>query len=269
MGNIRALVRRQALISFFVLAYALTWWVYPLLRISPFLGFFGLLGPALAAMVVVSITEGKTGLKRLLGRVVRWRVGIGWYAVALGLPAVITLGAAGLHLILGAPTALRLGQLSILEPIIFVLVLGEELGWRGYALPRLLDGRSAVLASLILGVLWGFWHLPAFFIAGTPQYGLPFSAFLLLTVAYSVIFTWVYLRTRGSVLIATLLHGAINFSQGFFLAGIDPSREYWLLAAVYSLAALVLVSATGPNLSRKPQAEFMAGSRRRKTSRSS
>lgn len=127
------------------------------------------------------------------------------------------------------------------------------MGWRGYALPRLLVRRSALSASLILGVLWGAWHLPTFYVAGTPQYGLPFSAFVLL-VAYSVMFTWVYLHTRGSILIATLLHGAINFSQGFFLGGINPAREYWLLAAVYGLVAITLVAAVGPNLSRKPRA---------------
>src|SRR3712207_6537622 len=88
--------------------------------------------------------------------------------------------------------------------------MGEELGWRGYALPRLLARRSALAASLILGLLWGLWHLPTFYVLGAPQHGLPISAFLLLTMAYSVLFTWIYLHTRGSVLIATLFHSAIN-----------------------------------------------------------
>lgn len=255
MRTLQAHIKRHPLISFFVLAYVLTWWVYPLLWFSPLIGFFGLFGPALAAIIVVTVAEGGSGLRDLLGRVLRWRVGVGWYALALGLPALLALGAAGLHLVLGAPTAPQLGRLSILEPILFVLIIGEELGWRGYALPRMIVGRSTLTASVILGALWGAWHLPTFFVAGTPQYGLPFSAFVLLTVAYSVLFTWVYLHTRGSVLIATLLHGAINFSQGFLLAGIDPAREYWLLAAVYGAAAFVLVIAAGPNLSRKPRPE--------------
>jgi membrane protease YdiL (CAAX protease family) len=72
-------------------------------------------------------------------------------------------------------------------------------------------------------------HLPTFFVQGAPQHGLPFSAFVLLTMAYSALFTWVYLHTRGSMLIATLLHGAINFSQGLFLGGIEPAANtgYW------------------------------------------
>jgi membrane protease YdiL (CAAX protease family) len=185
---------------------------------------------------------------------VRWRVGARWYAVALGLPVVLALAAAGLYVLLGAQTSIEFGGLSVLNFVVFVLIVGEELGWRGYALPRLLVGRSALSASLILGALWGAWHLPTFFVAGAPQHGLPFSAFVLLTVAYSVVFTWVYLHTRGSVLIATLLHGAINLSQGLLLGGVDPAHEYWLLAAVYGVAALALVAMAGPNLSRKPRA---------------
>lgn len=251
MGTIPALIRRYPLTAFFVLAYALTWWVYPLLLVSPLLGLAGLFGPALAAIVVVAVTEGRSGLKGLLGRVVRWRVGARWYAVALGLPAVLALAAAGLHLLLGAPTPVGLGRLSILEPIIFVLIVGEELGWRGYALPRLLATRSALAAGLVLGLLWSMWHLPTFFLPGTPQYGLPVPAFVLLTTAYSVLFTWLYLRTGGSVLITTLFHGAINFFQGFFLNGIDPAREYWLLAFVWCAAALAVVAATGTSLVRR------------------
>jgi membrane protease YdiL (CAAX protease family) len=143
------------------------------------------------------------------------------------------------------------GGLSVLNFVVFVLIVGEELGWRGYALPRLLAQRSALAASLILGVMWGAWHLPTFFVTGAPQYGLPFSAFVLLTMAYSVAIGWVYVHARGSVLIASLMHGAINLSQGFFLGGVDPASEYWLLAAVYGVAAL----AFGANPSRKRYVE--------------
>ena len=252
MTTLLASVRRHPLVAFFVLAYAFTWWVYPFLRVSPLLGFPGLLGPALAAIVVVAVTDGKAGLKDLLGRLTRWRVGARWYAVALGLPAVLAATAAGISVLFGASGQFQVGRLSVLEPILFVLVVGEELGWRGYALPRLLATRSALSGSLVLGVIWGFWHLPTFFIPGTPQYGQPFAAYVLLTVAYSVVFTWLYLRTWGSVLIATLLHGAINLWQGIFLANVDPDWTYWLLALVYGSTALVLVIATGRNLSRHP-----------------
>ncbi|QIN80276.1 CPBP family intramembrane metalloprotease [Rubrobacter marinus] len=252
MGTVLAPIKRYPLIAFFVLAYALTWWVYPLLQVSPLLGLLGLVGPALAATIVVAVSGGRTGLKGLWGRLLRWRVGALWYAVAFGLPAALALAAAGLHLLLGAPTPSRLGELSVLELVIFVLIVGEELGWRGYALPRLLATRSALVASLVLGLLWSAWHLPAFFVPGTPQYGQPIPAFFLFTTAYSVLFAWIYLHTGGSVLIATLFHGAINFFQGYLLGGIHPAREYWLLAFVWSVAALVVVISSGTSLVRKP-----------------
>lgn len=241
MSTVTTFVKHHPLVAFFALAYALTWPVVPLVAVSPLLGLPSLFGPALAAVCVTALADGKPGVKELLGRVVRWRVGIRWYTVALGLPAVLALAAAVLGSLLGAPASFRPGQLSILELVLFVLIVGEELGWRGYALPRLLARRSALAASLILGVLWGAWHLPTFFVPGAPQHGLPIPAFLLLTVAYSVLFTWIYLHTRGSVLVATLFHGAINLSQGLFLGGLDPARTYWLLAAVYGVAALVVV----------------------------
>jgi membrane protease YdiL (CAAX protease family) len=204
-------VRRHPLIAFFVLAYVLTWWIYPLLKFSPLLGLFGLFGPALAAIIMATVTGGKAGVKALLSRVVLWRVGLPWYVIALGLPTVLSAATAGLSYLLGASKSIQVGALTVLELVLFVLVVGEELGWRGYALPLLLEKRSAVTASLILGVLWGLWHLPTFVVPGTPQYGLPLAAFVLLTIEYSILMTWVFLHTLGSVLIATLFHGARAF----------------------------------------------------------
>jgi membrane protease YdiL (CAAX protease family) len=238
-------VRKHPLIAFFVLAYLLTWWIYPLLRVSPLLGIFGLFGPALAAMIMAAVTGGKVGLKALLSRVVRWRIGLPWYVIALGLPTVLSLATAALAYLLGAPKLLQVGTLTIFDIILFVLVVGEELGWRGYALPLLLDKRSPVTASVILGVVWGLWHLPTFLVPGTPQYGLPLTAFVLLTIEYSILMTWVFLHTLGSVLIATLFHGAINLSQGLFLGGMDGAGRYWLLSIVYGAAALVVAVMLG------------------------
>ena len=218
-------VRKHPLIAFFVLAYLLTWWIYPVLQISPLLGIFGLFGPALAAMIMAAVTGGKAGLKALLSRAARWRVGVPWYVIALGLPTVLSLLTAALAYLFGASKVLQVGALSIFDVVLFILVVGEELGWRGYALPLLLEKRSPITASLILGVVWGLWHLPTFLVPGTPQYGLPLTAFVLLTIEYSILMTWVFLRTLGSVLIATLFHGAINLSQGLFLGGLDRAAR--------------------------------------------
>ena len=244
------MVKRHPLVAFFVLAYLLTWWVYPLLQFSPLVGLFGLFGPAAAALIVAAATEGRVGVRELLLRTVRWRVGIRWYVIALVLPTVLALAGLGVYVLTGRPNSLPLGRLSILDLIVFVLVVGEELGWRGYAFPKLIQKFSPRTASLILGVLWGVWHLPTFVIASMPQYGRPFGAFLVMTVSYSVLLGWAFLHTRGSVLIATLFHGAINLSQGFFLGGMDPATQYWLLALVYGVAAVVVALVLGPNLAR-------------------
>jgi membrane protease YdiL (CAAX protease family) len=163
---------------------------------------------------------------------------------------VLALLAAGLSVWFG-PAVLRFGRLSILDFVLVVLVVGEELGWRGYALPKLLDKRSPLVGSLILGMLWGLWHLPTFFIPGTPQFEQPIVAFVGMTTAYSLLLSWVFLHTRGSVLIATLFHGAINVCQGFFLAGTDPANRYWWLALAYGGAAVLLAGVLGPRLSRQ------------------
>ena len=110
-----------------------------------------------------------------------------------------------------------MGALLIFDLVIFVIVVGEELGWRELALPGLLQQHSAFPASLILGVLWSAWHLPTFLLPATPQYGKSIIAFVLMTTAYSVLLCWIYLHTAGSVLVATLVHGAINLFQGIFL----------------------------------------------------
>jgi membrane protease YdiL (CAAX protease family) len=175
VGVIGALVRKHPLIAFFSLAYLLTWWIYPLLKFSPLLGFFGLFGPALAAIIMAAVTEGKSGVKGLLSRVVLWRVGLPWYVVALGLPTVLSMVTAGLYFLFGESELVQIVAVTPIELVLFVLVVGEELGWRGYALPLLLEERSPVTASLILGVLWGSWHLPTFLVPGTPQYGLPLT----------------------------------------------------------------------------------------------
>ena len=153
-----SLVRRYPLIAFFVLAFALLWWAWPLyyfdLSPNPIIGF----GPFLAALIVLALTEGRSGVGRLLRRMVRWRVGLRWYAVALLLPVVVTLAAAVLNVfVLGAQrtsSAAELGGLSSFLQMFFLWLLipglagtWEEPGFRGYALPCCKSGaRHSLLA---------------------------------------------------------------------------------------------------------------------------
>jgi membrane protease YdiL (CAAX protease family) len=252
-------VRRHPLITFFVLAYALSWWPWILYALDlspqPIAGF----GPFLAAIVVLAITRSKTGVVALLRRMVRWRVAPVWYAVALLLPVAITVIAAMLNVLLGAQGASSadLGGWPSLIPTFFILLLvpglggaWEEPGWRGYALPRLQTGRSALVASLMLGVLWALWHLPLM-VVGEVNW-----SDLVLVIAVSVVFAWVFNNASGSVLIVMLMHAMNNAISGSFFfpmfSGADSVRQGWLLAAVWCAVAIVVVLWAGPaHLSRK------------------
>ena len=252
-------VRRHPLVVFFVLAYALSWWPWILYAFDlsplPIVGF----GPFLAAIVVLAVTRGKAGVMALLRRMVRWRVSPVWYAVALLLPVAITVAATVLNVLFGAqaPSSAELSGWTGLVPGFFLLLLipgfggaWEEPGWRGYALPRLQVGRSALLASLILGLLWAFWHLPLM-VVGEVNW-----SDIVLVIAASVVFAWVFNSASGSVLIAMVMHATNNTISGSFFgpmfSGADSVRESWLLAALWVAVAIVVVVATGPeHLSRK------------------
>jgi uncharacterized protein len=256
-----SLVRRYPLITFFVLAYALAWWIWVLYAFGiTYLGPIFALGPFLAAIIVTMLTRGTVGLKALLSRMVRWRVGLSWYAAALLLPVAVYVVAVSLNILLGAraSTAEQFGSWYLIFPLFAYSLLfplsgafGEELGWRGYALPRVQARLWALSAALIIGVIQTAWHLPLFMIdRSTPP--VPLIAGYM---SLGVLATWVFNNTRGSVLMTMLLHASFNTNAGFFgemFAGADLVRMSWLLAAGWFVAAFVVVIVAGAaHLSRK------------------
>jgi uncharacterized protein len=259
MAQILRAVRRRPLIAFFALAYALSWWpaiLYALdLSPQPIVGF----GPFLAAVVVLAITHGKTGVVTLLRRMVQWRVGPRWYAIALLLPVAIEVAAAGLNLLAGAqpPSSVELsGWTGLLPTFLFLLLVPgiggawEEPGWRGYALPRLQVGRSALSASLILWAGIVVWHLPLFLV------GEIHWSDILFILGFVVVFNWIFNNTGGSVLILMLMHAMNNTISGGFISpmfsGVDSVRQGWLYAALWCAVAIVVVVVARPeHLSRQ------------------
>lgn len=244
MSHTFKLVQRYPLVAFFALAHAGVLSLALLARISLGFGFLALFTPAAAALIITACVEGRAGVRALLARATIWRVGPHWYLIALGLPAVLSLGASGLSLALGAPADVRFSELSALTLLLFVLVIGEELGWRGFALPRLQARYGPLGASAILGTLWATWHLPNQLIPGLEHYGDGFPAFALYVLPMTVLFTWLANRTGGSVLLAWLFHGAIN-GLIFVNHALDIVERWWLSAAVYGLAALLVIIAGG------------------------
>jgi membrane protease YdiL (CAAX protease family) len=259
--NVRNWARRYPLAAFFVLAYAISWIVLlPLAILGEAATRFALIlvavsafGPAVAAGIVTSVVEGRSGVRRWISRLFRWRVRVGWYLVALLLPFLLVVAAYGLYLVAeGSPVEGWEAPSPILvlaTVLVIALLFGgqEELGWRGFALPRLQARYSALVSSLILAVTWTFWHAPNFFLPGTTQTELPWLWYVLLGPAVTILLTWIFNNTRGSLLPAMLFHGAVNAAPGLLPldaeGGLISMRVAVLIAAW--LTAGVVVAAFG------------------------
>jgi uncharacterized protein len=256
------LLRRYPLVTFFVLVYVFTWvvWVPRLLGDVPFLiGRAWTWAPAVAALVAAAIVGGRGALRDLGARLVRWRVGWPWYVVVILGPAVFSVAVAGIYGLVGGSWASAVPPALVDTPLpllaLFLLIyaftdgIGEEVAWRGFALPRLLSRYSALLASLILGILWALWHLPLLWTEGSAMYQQPIWLPLVDITAKSVLFSWVFVHTRGSVLIAILFHASTNL----FL--VSPSQTAAgdltlpaLAAAAKWILVLILIAITGSSL---------------------
>jgi membrane protease YdiL (CAAX protease family) len=228
-----------SVILFFLLAFAFTWALLPWAQQSMAVSLIALCGPAVAARVA-SMAASLEDRQAFRARLNDWRHSPWWYALALLLPLPISGFASLLEYVLGARGPIEPFPISALSMAVFVLVAGEEIGWRGFALPALLKRFGPWQSSAILGVVWAAWHYPLFQMPGMPQYGSPFLAFVPYTIALSVILTFLSLQTRGSVIIATLFHGAVN-TFGLMNTAAGPEMRGWGNAMAYGLAAVVIV----------------------------
>jgi membrane protease YdiL (CAAX protease family) len=202
--------------------------------------------PTLSALIVSWLTGGVAAVKELLAGFGRWRVGWKWY-LAAGFLLLGPMAIALTYLALGNPSdGLAAGMTAplLLARILTQLVAGpasEEAGWRGFALPRLQARFSALTASLILGVVWTFWHLPLFFLTGETQVGIPFPFYLALVVTLSVYLTWLYNNTGGSLVITTLAHWSFNLT-GVLITGpvsLMPVTLFYMTASPLLLAITI------------------------------
>jgi membrane protease YdiL (CAAX protease family) len=234
-------IRRYPLASFFVLAYALSWWPWPLYAVglAPFPVPFFPPGIFLAALIVISLSQGRSGWRELGSRMIRWRVNGLWYAAALGIPLAVAVVAVALHIALGAPvqSLTTLPSLGIL-PLVFVVnllnpwngPLAEEPFWRGFALPGLQAGRSPLAAATILAFLVALWHLP---LAAT---GLFPAIFLLGAFGVQFWYIWLFNRTGGSVWMAILMHTAEGTFSRLMAATASEGPDFVQTLSLYVLA---------------------------------
>lgn len=218
--------------AFFLLTFVIAWSLWIPLGVlasgNILLTLPGAWAPTLSALILLGLSEGRDGVRKFLKKVLRWRVGLRWYLVVLfGIAAVAYL-AIGIGLLFGInapeislPNGLPREALIGALPIIFFInifvggPLAEDIGWRGYILPKMRERMNALNASLLIGIIWAIWHLPYFIFPGwTAAVGnVPFFWFALLTTSWSILFAWIYVNTE-SILMPVLFHAAINTTLG-------------------------------------------------------
>jgi uncharacterized protein len=233
MSSVSSVVRRHPIITFFVLSYAISWAFLPVesVRFLPS-------GPLFAALIVIPITQGLSGLKELGLRMIRWRVRWYWYAAAIGVPLAVHLAVVGLNVAAGAGVP----SVSFTSLTTFLMVfavrmvnpadgpLGEHPGWNGVALPGLQGlGYSPLVATAILAPLVAGWHLPTFFLEEGALQPSVLVAGLVVTMAVTFWYTWLFNHTRGSILLLVIAHdieGSIQYELGWIVVGV------WLAVAI-------------------------------------
>jgi uncharacterized protein len=262
--SVIGLASRHQVAAYFVAAFVLTWavwvpralvhqglldWDWPLL-----LGKAWTYGPALAAVAVTAALVGKRGLRRLGSAMIRWRVGWRWYALVAFAPFAVSWSAVLLHeRLTGLPAVWPVqepAQLLVFPLLILILALtdgiGEEVGWRGFALPRLQEWLRPPAASVLLGVVWAAWHLPLLWTHGAPLEGRSFLLLVLQLIPTAVLLTWVFNHTRASVLIAILLHATLNLAGPIVPSPDEGLFTPYLLSIAFKWVLALIVLASDP-----------------------
>lgn len=213
--------------------------------------------PVIMAILLTALAEGSQSLRAVLKKLFQWRISLKWYVISLGLPAGIILASSTLAFLFGWTPAIQFSfpgaSMLIVNGVVSLLAgVLEEFGWRGYALPRLLAHRRPLSAALLIGIAWGIFHIGLSLSADRPW----FASFLS-PLASSVILTWLFVHTRGSLAMAILYHFAIDFFPQFFLLplGLTNAQLTWSQTIVNLAVALVLILLFGVNLQHSPVKE--------------
>ena len=266
-------IKKHQLIAFFTLTYLITFivefgfiYLYPNTPLKPWslVWFLGIFSPTISALIISWIIGGIPEVKHLLTGLTRWKIGFRWYFAAAFI-FLAPLGICLIYLALGnSYSGPKQGEtiLTMLGTIVFTLFSGpiaEEMGWRGFALPRLQSKYSALVSSLILGVIWTCWHIPLFFVTGATQMSIPFPIYLLLVTTIAIYLTWLYNNTHGSLIVTMLAHFAYNMTG--FLTGVlllMPQMSFYMTAGpLLALIVIGIVIVFGPRyLSKKPVTEL-------------
>jgi membrane protease YdiL (CAAX protease family) len=251
MARLITVIRRHSVVSYFVIAYAISWAIWIPMALAGARAYQGsawpnhipgLFGPMAAAFVMWAIVGGRPGVKDLLRRMMLWRVAPKWYVAALSPLAFFAVAAIAMEVSgQGWPDLAELGKFSSLPivaaPLMWLLLLvtgyAEETGWRGYAVPQLLKRRSLLTTALIIGILWACWHVPSMFvIENYRELGVTFlPGFFIGIIAGSIFLAWLYRASGGSILIVSVWHATFNLFSG-------TAAAHGLVAAIVSTGVM-------------------------------
>jgi membrane protease YdiL (CAAX protease family) len=244
MSTITSWTRNHRLPVFFALTFVISWWSWPFYEMGIAPTPFFACGPLIAALIVIGMTEGRSGYRALGSRMIRWRVGWIWWAVAIGMPLAVLAVATAANVGVwdaSVPVDLAWAGIALNFAVRFVDPLdgplGEEPGWRGYAVPQLQRSRTPLTSAVLLGVVVAAWHLPLVVAGRLGAIG------LVGTFAITLVYSWLFNRTGGSVLLTMVFHvvqGTFSMAALGFV-GADATRMDWLTGALWCLIAAGLV----------------------------
>lgn len=252
-------LKRHPLAAFVILAYACSWLLWRIApgsgSAAPFITWLGDFGPAMAAIFLTALLGGSSGLRDLLAQAQAWKVSPRWYLAALGLPVVGMLALIGMAWISGANrdsavlqawgTGLlrHAGILGLTLLLGLVVVAGEEFGWRGFVLPQLQTHHTDLSASLLVGLVWGLWHLPNLWPFNPGQEPLDLLLFMADIVTISIVYTWLYTNSRRNLLLVSLFHASYDLNVIYASATLPflhATRGYELIV-VLVIAGMILL----------------------------
>jgi len=263
MKSIMEFLRKHSLSGYFILVFGLVWlWEIPMYGFMPYwegyVLFLVIVSPSMIGLIMAYITQGSWGLSSLIAKCVHWRIGMIWYLIALLVTPVLFF--VTVFSMSQARTAFQMPNPSFIWTYLSALAFGffgtsivEELGWRGFALPRLQQKYGPLIGTLILGVLWAIWYIPSWFLTSRGvqgnnliETGVPFIQYAGSVLGSAFIYTWLFNRSNGSLLLSILFHSSLNvtfslFPSAFFPSLFQPDTFTHLFSKIGFLPVAILV----------------------------
>lgn len=236
-------------IVFFLACFGLSWLVW--VALAPGLFIIGVFAPAIVALALTWQQGGRRAVRRLLARVVDWRRAPRWYLFAIAFIPAVKLVAAVVHRLATGVWPQFGGPVYVMAAALLVstwVQAGEEIGWRGYALPRLAQRLGLSVASMVLGVIWALWHLPHFYMPGSPLLGQSLALYVVQVTALSVAMSWLYWRSGQSLLLVMLLHAAVNNTKDLVPSVGQPIIAWSTAGLLWVAAAFFMLQMKGAKL---------------------